>query len=129
VQWGTGQVFLSFLWFFLFFIWIWLFIVVVADIFRSHDLGGGAKALWVIGIIIFPVLGVVVYLLARGSKMHEHAVTDARAQDAAMQSYIRSAVATSSSPAEEISKLADLKAQGVIDDAEFQQLKAKAMGA
>jgi hypothetical protein len=129
VRWGSGQVFLSLLWFFLFIIWIWLFIAVVGDIFRSHDMGGVAKALWVVGIVVFPVLGVVVYLIARGGKMHEHALKDARAQDAAMQSYIRNVAASPSSPAEEISRLADLKAQGVIDDAEFQQLKAKAMGA
>jgi hypothetical protein len=126
-QFGTGQVFLSMLWFFLFFIWIWLFIVVISDIFRSHDMGGGAKALWVIAIVIFPLLGVFVYLIARGHKMHEHAVSDAQAQDAAMQSYIRNVV-TTSSPAEEISRLADLKAQGVIDESEFQRLKTKAMG-
>ena len=71
---GTGEVFLSMLWFVLFFIWIWLLIMVFSDLFRSHDLGGWAKALWVIGIIIFPYLGVLVYLIARGGKMHEHAI-------------------------------------------------------
>ena len=55
---GTGEVFLSMLWFFVFFIWIWLLIVVFGDLFRSHDLSGWAKAAWVIGIIIFPYLGV-----------------------------------------------------------------------
>ena len=70
---GTGQVFLSMLWFFLFFIWIWLLIVVFSDLFRSHDLGGWAKAAWVIGIIILPYLGVLLYLIVRGHKMAEHA--------------------------------------------------------
>ena len=70
---GTGQVFLSMLWFFLFFIWIWLLIIVFSDIFRSHDMGGFAKALWVIFVIILPYLGVLVYLIARGHKMAEHA--------------------------------------------------------
>ena len=73
-EFGTGQVFLSMLYFFLFFIWIWLLIVVFGDIFRSHDLGGFAKALWVIFVIIVPYLGVFVYLIARGHKMSEHAV-------------------------------------------------------
>ena len=63
---GTGEVFLSLLWFFMFFIWIWLLIVVFSDLFRSHDLSGWAKAAWVIGIIILPYLGVLVYLIARG---------------------------------------------------------------
>ena len=73
-EFGTGQVFWSMLWFFLFFIWIWLLIIVFGDIFRSHDLGGWAKALWVIFVIVLPYLGVFVYLIARGHKMQEHAV-------------------------------------------------------
>ena len=72
-EWGTGQVFWSFLWFFLFFIWIWLLIIVFSDIFRSHDLSGWGKALWSIFIIFVPYLGVFVYLIARGHKMSEHA--------------------------------------------------------
>ena len=71
------------LWFTLFFIWIWLLIVVFADIFRSHDLGGFAKFLWVVFVIVLPYLGVFVYLIARGHKMSEHAEEAARAQDAA----------------------------------------------
>ena len=77
-DWGVGQVFWSMLWFFLFFIWIWLLIMVFADIFRSHDMGGFAKALWVIFVIFLPYLGVFVYLIARGHKMSEHAI-EARA--------------------------------------------------
>jgi hypothetical protein len=123
---GTGQVFLSMLWFFMFFIWIWLLIVVFSDIFRSHDLGGFAKFLWVVFIIVLPYLGVFVYLIARGGKMHEHAVQAAQAQDAAMRAYVQSAAGSTSS-ADELAKLADLKSKGVIDDAEFQRLKAKAL--
>ena len=84
--------FLTMLYFFLFFIWIWLLISVFGDIFRSHDLGGVAKALWVIFVIVVPYFGVFIYLIARGGKMHEHAVEAATAQDAAMKSYIRDAV-------------------------------------
>ena len=126
-EWGTGQVFWSFLWFFLFFIWIWLLIMVFADIFRSHDLGGVAKAIWVIFVILVPYLGVFVYLIARGHKMHEHAVEAAQAQDAAARQYIQQAAGTAASPADELARLADLKERGVIDDAEFQKLKAKAL--
>jgi len=121
---GTGQVFWSMLYFFFFFIWIWLLISVFADIFRSHDLSGWGKALWTIFVVFMPYLGVFVYLIARGGKMHEHAVQSAQAQDAAAKAYIRSVV---SSPADQVAKLADLKAQGVIDDAEFERLKAKAI--
>ena len=126
---GTGEVLWSFLWFFMFFIWIWLLIIVFTDIFRSHDLGGWAKALWVIGIIILPYLGVFVYLIARGGKMHEHAVQDAQASDAAARAYIQSAVAPGGggSAADQLTRLADLKDKGVIDDAEFQKLKAQAI--
>ncbi len=126
---GTGEVFLSFLWFFMFFIWIYLLIIVFGDLFRSHDLSGWAKAAWVIGIIVFPYLGVLVYLIARGGKMHEHAVQAAQAQDTAFRQYVQSAAGSSGggSVADELTRLADLKEKGVIDDAEFQQLKAKAL--
>ena len=84
-EFGSGQVFWSLLWFFLFFIWIWILITVFADIFRSHDLSGWAKALWVIFVIFMPYLGVFVYLIARGHKMSEHALEAAKAQDAAQR--------------------------------------------
>src|SRR6478752_2786992 len=124
-EWGTGQVFWSFLWFFMFFIWIWLLIVVFSDIFRSQDLSGWGKALWSIFVIVLPYLGVFVYLIARGHKMSEHAAAAAQQQDAAFRQYVQSATAPST--ADELKKLADLKASGVIDDAEYQRLKAKAL--
>jgi hypothetical protein len=68
-NWGTGQVFLEMLYFFLFIIWIWLLILVFSDIFRSYDMGGFAKAIWVIVVIVLPYLGVFVYVIARGGKM------------------------------------------------------------
>ena len=124
-EFGTGQVFWSMLWFFLFFIWIWLLIVVFSDIFRSRDLSGWTKALWTIFVIVLPYLGVFVYLIARGHKMSEHAAAEAKQQDAAFRQYVQQAAPTST--ADELKKLADLKASGVIDDAEYAQLKAKAM--
>src|SRR5437870_13353625 len=125
---GTGQVFLSMLWFFLFFIWIWLLIVVFSDIFRSHDMSGFAKAMWVIFVIILPYLGVFVYLIARGHKMAEHAQAAAIAQDEAFRSYVQDAAGTTGSPADEIARAADLRAKGTITDAEFEAIKAKAIG-
>jgi len=126
-EFGTGQVFWSFLWFFLFFIWIWLLIIVFSDIFRSHDLSGWAKALWSIFIIVVPYLGVFVYLIARGHKMQDHAMQAAQQQDAAFKQYVQQAAGSAPSTADELAKLADLKAKGVIDDAEYAQLKAKAL--
>ena len=124
---GSGQVFLSMLWFFLFFIWLLLLIRVFGDIFRSQDMGGGAKAIWLIFVIVVPYFGVFVYLIARGHKMTEHAVQAAQAQDAAFRAQVQSAAGSGSS-ADELARLADLKEKGVIDDAEFQSLKAKVLG-
>ena len=126
-NWGTGQVFLEMLYFFFFIIWIWLLIIVFADIFRSHDIGGLAKAIWVIFVIILPYLGVFVYLIARGGKMAEHAQQAAQAQNAAFTQAVQQAAGTSGSTADELARLADLKANGTITDAEFEQAKAKAL--
>ena len=127
-EFGTGQVFWSFLWFFLFFIWIWLLIVVFSDIFRSHDLSGWAKALWIIFVVILPYLGVFVYLIARGRHMQEHAEQDAKQRDTDFRQYVQSATASSSSgTADELARLAELRDKGVISDAEFQQAKSKAL--
>ena len=125
-EFGTGQVLWSMLWFFLFIIWIWILIAVFSDIFRSSDLSGWAKALWSIFVIVVPYLGVFVYLIARGHKMGEHAAAAAKQQDVAFRQYVQQA-AGSTSPADELTKLADLKAKGVIDDAEYARLKAKAL--
>jgi ABC-type Fe3+ transport system permease subunit len=124
-EFGTGQVFWSMLWFFLFFIWIWLLITVFADIFRSPDLSGGAKAAWSIFVIFLPYLGVFVYLIARGKKMGEHAQQAAQAQDKAFRSYVKEAAGTGESGADQLAKLAQLHDQGVIDDAEYARMKAK----
>ena len=123
-EWQVGQAFWAMLWFTLFFLWIWLLIAVFADIFRSHDLSGVAKALWVAFVIVAPYLGVFVYLIARGQEMGEHDAEAARAQDAAARAYIQEAAGTSTSTADELSRLADLRERGVIDEAEFQRLKA-----
>ena len=127
-EFGTGQVFWSMLWFFLWFIWIWLLIVVFADIFRSRDLSGWAKALWTIFVIFLPYLGVFVYLIARGHKMGEHAAEQAAAQEAQMREYVQNVASTSGGgAADEVAKFAQLRDQGVISDDEFQQAKAKAL--
>ena len=114
--------------FLLFFIWIaWIVVLfrVIFDIFRSKDLGGFAKALWVIFVILVPFLGVLVYLIARGHSMTERDYQEAKSQDQAFQAYVRSAAGTGGGSADELTKLADLRDKGVITDAEFQQQKAK----
>ncbi len=119
------DVFLTMLYFFLFVIWIWLLIMVFMDVFRSHDIGGLAKTLWVIFIIVLPFLGVFVYLIARGGKMHERAAQQAAQQQKAFDEYVRQTAASGTDSASQLSKLADLKSQGVITDAEFDAQKAK----
>ncbi|MET0714054.1 MAG: SHOCT domain-containing protein [Mycetocola sp.] len=118
--------FWTFLWFFLWIAWIVVLFRVIFDIFRSKDMGGWGKALWVIFVIFLPFLGVLVYLIARGHSMSERDLADAQAQEQAFQAYVRSAAATSGGgSADELTKLAGLRDQGVITDAEFQQQKAK----
>jgi hypothetical protein len=126
-EFGVGEVLLSMFWFFLFFLWIMLLFRVFADVFRSRDLSGFAKVLWLVFVIVLPYLGVFVYLIVRGNKMAEHEIADVQAQQAAMQDYIRSAAGTGSA-AEELTRLADLRDRGVIDDSEFSSMKAKLVG-
>ena len=126
-EFGTGQVFWSMLWFFLWVIWIWMLIIVFGDIFRSQDLSGWGKALWTIFVIVLPYLGVFVYLIARGRKMHEHALQAAQDQDAAMRQYVQDVAGGGGGGADELAKLAQLRDQGVLSDTEFQQAKARAL--
>jgi ABC-type multidrug transport system fused ATPase/permease subunit len=108
---------------FVFIIWFWLLVVVFSDIFRSHDLGGFAKAIWVIFVIVLPFLGIFVYLIARGGKMHERAAQQAQQQQQAFDDYVKQTAGSGS--AEDLAKLADLKQKGVITEAEFESQKAK----
>ena len=127
-EWHLGEVFLVFLEFAMFFIWIWLLIMVFSDIFRSHEMSGWAKALWIVFVIVLPYLGVLVYLIARGKEMTQHRIEDAQRIDAAQRQYIQNVAGSGgASPADEIARLADLKEKGVIDEAEFQAGKAKAL--
>ena len=124
------DVFLTMLYFFLFFIWIWILITVFMDIFRSPDLSGWLKALWSIFVIILPFLGVFVYLIARGGKMQERKLQDAADQKQAFDSAVRQAAGTSGGDVtSQLSQLADLKAQGVLTDTEFESQKAKVLAA
>ncbi len=110
--------------FFLLFAWIWILISVLSDLFRDHELSGIAKAVWVFFLVFLPFLGVLIYLIVRGGGMRDRTI---KAQADAKQhfdSYVREQ-AQSASPAEELQKLADLKAKGVISGEEFDTAKAK----
>ena len=123
---GTGQVLWSMVWFFLFFIWIMILFRVFGDIFVSKDLSGFAKVMWCLFVIFLPYLGVFVYLIARGDDMARHAMQSAQVQDAAAREYIQAVASTSS--ADELAKLAALKADGTLTEAEFDAAKAKLLG-
>jgi hypothetical protein len=123
---GTGEVLWSIFWFFLFFIWIMILFRVFGDIFVSQDLSGFAKVMWCLFVIFLPYLGVFVYLIARGDDMARHAMQSAQVQDAAAREYIQAVASTSS--ADELAKLAALKADGTLTEAEFNAAKAKLLG-
>jgi hypothetical protein len=110
----------------IFFLWVaWLILLfrVFADIFRS-DMGGGAKALWSIFVILLPFLGVFIYVIANGKAMGQRDIAAAQQRDAETQAYIRQA-AGSGGNADELAKLAALRDQGALTDEEFAAQKAK----
>jgi Phospholipase_D-nuclease N-terminal len=103
-------IFMIFLWV----IWIWVLVRVFIDIFRSRDLSGWAKALWFLFVLFIPIIGVVVYLIARGDSMNERTAQQARQQDQEFRSYVQEAAADSpASTADQLAKLADLRDRGV----------------
>jgi Short C-terminal domain/Phospholipase_D-nuclease N-terminal len=120
-------VFLTTMIFFVWVVWLFLLFRTFADIFRSDDLSGFAKALWILFVVFLPYLGVFVYIIARGDKMTEHDIARAQAQEAAMASYVKNAAGTGG-VASELATLADLKERGVITEAEFNQQKAQLLG-
>ena len=111
---------------FLWIIWFWILITIFIDIFRSHDLNGWEKALWFLFVLFIPLIGVLVYLIARGGKMHERAVRDQQQQDQAFRSYVQEA-AGEPSTADQLAKLADLRDRGAITPEEFEREKAKVL--
>jgi len=124
------NVFWSMLYFFLWIIWIWILIMVFIDIFRSRDLSGWGKALWFLFVLFIPLIGVLVYLIARGGKMQQHATRDAQQQDQQFRQYVQEAAASSpASTADQLSKLAELRDRGVISAEEFDREKAKVLAA
>jgi ABC-type multidrug transport system fused ATPase/permease subunit len=123
-----GDALLTVLWIFGFVIFFWLLIIVFGDLFRDHELSGWAKALWVIFVIIFPFLGIFVYLIARGGGMAQRAAAAQARMDQQMRQYVQQAAGgTTTSTADELTKLSDLREKGAISEEEFQSLKAKAL--
>jgi uncharacterized membrane protein YcjF (UPF0283 family) len=144
------DIFLSILYFFGWVLWLMLMFWIITDLFRSDDLSGWAKAAWLVGVIIFPLVGILMYLIARGGSMRERQEARARAQDAAFRDYVRQAAAsdgtaraasagaaapaTAAAPAgngaastasDELAKLASLHQRGVLNDEEFARAKSR----
>lgn len=120
------DIFLSTLYFFAWILWIMLMFWIISDIFRSDDLSGWAKAGWLIGVIIFPMLGILVYLIARGGSMRQRQERRVQAADAEFRAYVRDAATSDSNgQADELAKLAGLHQRGVLNDEEFQRAKTR----
>jgi uncharacterized membrane protein YcjF (UPF0283 family) len=138
------DIFLSILYFFGWVLWLMLMFWIITDIFRSDDLSGWAKAAWLFGVIILPLVGILIYLIARGGSMRERQEARARAQDAAFRDYVRQAAATdgtasaasagaaapagnggASTASDELAKLASLHQRGVLNDEEFARAKSR----
>jgi heme exporter protein D len=113
--------------FFLWFAWLMLLFRVFGDIFRSRDMGGWAKGLWSIFVILLPFLGVFIYVIVNGRAMGERDLAAAQQREAEFQTYVRQTAGTSGA-ADELTKLAALRDSGALTDAEFAAQKAKLLG-
>jgi len=117
----------SIFWLFLMVAWFWVMISVVSDIFRSIDLNGFSKAVWVAFVMLIPWLGVLTYLLFRGDKMHSRSAEAMSRIEDAQSDYIRSVASVSA--ADELERLATLKDKGALTEEEFESQKAKILNA
>jgi Short C-terminal domain/Phospholipase_D-nuclease N-terminal len=113
-------------WFMLLVAWIWLLISIFSDLFRDHELGGGAKALWTFLLLILPWLGVLIYLIVRGNSMNQRAMQAARERQESFRTYVQETASTTS-PADELRKLAELRDSGVITADDYERAKLKVL--
>ena len=122
------DIFLSMVYFFCWVLWFMLMFWIISDIFRSDDLRGWAKAAWLVGIIVLPIIGILAYLIVRGGSMRARQESRARAQDEAFRAYVRDAATSdANTQSDELAKLAGLHQRGVINDEEFQRAKTRVM--
>jgi Phospholipase_D-nuclease N-terminal/Short C-terminal domain len=125
-SWTFGQVMWAMLIFFCWILFFWLLFTVFGDLFRRHDVSGWGKTLWIIFVVFLPFLGIFVYLISQGHGMAERNMQQAQAAQAQMDTYVKS-VAGSGGSAEQIAKGKELLDSGAISQAEYDQLKAKAL--
>ena len=123
---NLGDALLTVLGIFLLVAWFWILITIIGDLFSDHETSGWAKAAWVFFLIFLPFLGILIYLIARGQGMRDRAIARQADAQGQMDSYIRQTAG--GSPADELSKLSDLKEKGTLSDEEFERAKAKLLG-
>lgn len=123
---GLWDVLVSMFWFMLLVAWIWLIIAIFADIFRDRELSGGAKAMWTLFLVFVPWVGALCYLIVRGKSMNERSAKEAEANEANFRSYVQNAAGTTSA-ADELKKLAELRDSGVITPADYETAKSKVL--
>ena len=121
---GLGDALLTVLAIFFLIVWFWILITILADLFRDHELSGWLKAVWVIFLIFIPFLTALLYLIVRGNGMRDRTIAEQKELQKMTDSYIRD-VSGSSSAADELAKLADLREKGSISAEEYEALKAK----
>jgi hypothetical protein len=122
------EVFWTILIFFAFVVWIWILFTVFADLFRRQDIGGWTKTAWIVFVVIFPFLGVFVYVITQQKGMNERSIRQQEAAQSEIDQYVRS-VAGTSDPTQQIAKGEELLKSGAITQAEFDQLKKRALAA
>jgi len=124
---GHGDILIWFFEIFMFVVWFWLLMTVVGDLFRDHEVSGTSKALWVVGLLLFPYIGVLAYLIVRGGGMGARAARSMREAQERFDAHVRAVAGVAPSPAEQVEKAKALLDAGTIDRSEFDRLKAKAL--
>lgn len=122
-----GDILWSLIVFFFMVVYFMMLFSIIVDLFRDDDLGGGAKAIWVIALLFFPLLSMLIYLVVRGKGMGKRAMREAQQQQAQMDAYVRNVATSAGGPADQIAKAKELLDAGAISQAEFDSIKAKAL--
>jgi hypothetical protein len=125
-EFSFGEALLTVIWIFLFVAWIMVLFTIIGDLFRDHELSGGAKALWILFLIFVPFLAALIYLISRGPGMRDRSVKEQAEVRKHFDQYVRETAGTT--PVDELHKLNDLKEKGAISGEEFERMKTKLIG-
>jgi Short C-terminal domain/Phospholipase_D-nuclease N-terminal len=126
---GFAELFWTVLWLFFLFMFIWVFVALISDLFRDHSLSGWAKAAWIVLLVVFPLIGSLIYVIVRGQGMAERSAKAQQAAKAEFDSYVRqAATGTGNTQVDDLARLADLRSNGHISDAEFETMKQRILG-